>query len=110
MAVLCFIYMICALRTNLVFVVIQFLFVITFSFLPASFWYAANGFPARAKNLQIAGGAFGFAGSCVGWYLLASLLFEAVDFPWVLPVGDLSTKLKGRKQRLRQSTEKHAEA
>lgn len=101
MAVLCLIYMVCALRVNLVFVLLQFLFVITFSLLPCSFWYEANGDTNKGRNLKVAGGAFGFAGSCVGWYMFIGILFEAVDFPIALPVGDLSTHFKGRKEKLR---------
>lgn len=38
----------------------------------------------------------------VVWYLLAIQLFEAVDFPFVLPVGDLSGLIKGRQERIVQ--------
>jgi hypothetical protein len=34
------------------------------------------------------------------WYLLAVQLLEAVDFPLTLPVGDLSTIIKGKKERV----------
>lgn len=41
MGVLCFVYLICALRTNLVFVVIFFTLVLAFGCLTAAFWYTA---------------------------------------------------------------------
>jgi hypothetical protein len=30
-----------------------------------------------------------------GWYLLFAQLLQALDFPFQLPVGDLSTRIKG---------------
>lgn len=37
-----------------------------------------------------------------GWYLITSILLAIVDFPIQLPVGDLSTVVKGKSQRMRQ--------
>jgi hypothetical protein len=34
----------------------------------------------------------------MGFYLLFAQLLESVDFPFELPVGDLSTVIKGRSQ------------
>lgn len=36
------------------------------------------------------------------WYLLVVQLFEAVDFPFALPVGDLSKFVKGKQERVEQ--------
>jgi hypothetical protein len=46
-----------------------------------------------------AAGAFTFALTMMIWYVLAVQLLEAVDFPLTLPVGDLSTYIKGKKER-----------
>ncbi|GAA5966527.1 hypothetical protein JCM21900_003561, partial [Sporobolomyces salmonicolor] len=36
------------------------------------------------------GGAFLFISSCSGFYLVVVQIFESVDMPFVLPVGDLA--------------------
>ncbi len=35
----------------------------------------------------------------LGWYLFFALLFAAVDFPFQLPVGDLSTTVRGYSEK-----------
>jgi hypothetical protein len=42
-----------------------------------------------------AGGALLFAIVIPGWYLLLSQMLVAIDFPLSLPIGDLSTKIRG---------------
>jgi hypothetical protein len=32
----------------------------------------------------------------LGWYIFTALILLSVDFPFVLPLGDLSTVIKGR--------------
>lgn len=52
-----------------------------------------------------AGGSTGFVVMIIGWYLLLALMLTTVDFPFNLPVGDLSqiipsgTDLRKRKQK-----------
>lgn len=41
-----------------------------------------------------------FTFSLSTWYLFAAQLLDAVDFPISLPVGDLSTLIKGRSSRV----------
>lgn len=96
MAVMCLIFMLCSIRANLALVVMQFFFVITFVLLPMSFWYQAAGEAVIGRNLQIAAGAVSFTGSCIGWYIFISIMFDAADFPLTLPVGDLSRHLPHR--------------
>lgn len=88
--------MLCSIRANLALVVMQFFFVITFVLLPMSFWYQAAGEAVIGRNLQIAAGAVSFTGSCIGWYIFISIMFDAADFPLTLPVGDLSRHLPHR--------------
>ncbi len=52
------------------------------------------------------GGALTFALSCMGFYLLLAQLLESVDFPIELPVGDLSTVIKGRSQILKDKKDR----
>jgi uncharacterized protein len=100
MAVLCFVYLIIALRTNLVFFLIFALLVPAFSLLAAVFFYAAQG--VAATNLETTAGALTFAVSLLGWYLLFIQLCAAVDFPLNLPVGDLSHIIKGASERTKK--------
>lgn len=85
MGVLCFIYLIVSLRTNICFVIIFFTLVMTFAFLAGAFWQVKNGDMALAHNLQLAGGAFGFLTCVSGWWILAAILLASVDFPIALP-------------------------
>lgn len=89
MAVLCFIYLICSLRTNVVFVIIFTGLFGGFIFLTATFWLTAEGDAAASRMLYIAG-ASTFVSDMAGWYLLSALLLLSVDFPIQLPLGDLS--------------------
>ena len=95
MGVLCFIFLICSLRTNVVFVLIFACLVPAFSCLAASFWYLAAGDASKSTTLLHAGAGLAYAVCILGWYLFAVQLLAAVDFPINLPVFDLSTIIKG---------------
>ena len=97
MGVLSFAFLICSLRTNVVFVLIFIGATLGFALAAGSFWSAAKGLSIAAPLLKGTGGAFFFA-ACCGWYLLMAIMFATMDLPWVLsklPVGDLSTVVKG---------------
>ncbi|KAJ7127659.1 GPR1/FUN34/yaaH family-domain-containing protein [Mycena epipterygia] len=96
-AVLCILYFIAALRTNVVFVSVFATLVFTFAFLAASYRQAGLGNTAMSLTFLKTAGAFGFVNILCGWYLAVVLIFAAVDMPWALPVGDLSGFLKRRK-------------
>ncbi|KAG9231729.1 GPR1/FUN34/YaaH-class plasma membrane protein-like protein [Amylocarpus encephaloides] len=106
MAVLCFIYLVCSLRTNVVFVVIFFTLVVGFGLLAGAYWQNANAIgnsdpsaAALAGRLQIAAGAFTFVASMAGWWIFAAIMLAALDFPFQIPVGDLSTMIKGASEK-----------
>jgi len=114
MGLLSFIYMICALRTNIVFFGIFLTLVPAFTLLAAAFWKVAEALePANAKSatalaskaqtLQLAGGACAFVTCMFGWYIFTVIMLAAVDFPIELPLGDLSTVIKGAQQRKKKS-------
>lgn len=103
MGVLCFVYLICSLRTNIVFFMIFLGLIPTFCCLAGSFWHGAQGDAATALKLQHAGGGFAFAVCLLGWYLFIVLLLAAVDFPLDLPVGDLSRVIKGASEKKKAS-------
>ena len=50
------------------------------------------------RNDQAAG-AFAFVTCVVGWWIFLSILLASVDFPLTLPIGDLSTMIKGASGR-----------
>lgn len=94
MGVLCFVYLIVALRTNIIFVLIFLLLIPAFGCLAAYFF----GHGANPVLLQGAGGCT-FVVCLLGWYLFFVQLLAAVDFPLNLPVGDLSGYIKGASER-----------
>lgn len=99
MGVLCLLYAIAALRTNICLVAILVCFTVTFPCLTASYFYAADGNMALSNSCRIVGAAFAFAASLVAWYLWFSMILESVDFPFSLPVGDLSKYIKGKSDK-----------
>lgn len=105
MGVLCFIYMICALRTNVVFFLIFTLLVPAFACLAAAYWHLAiDPMSTVAPVLQKAGGALAFVTCLLGWWIFAAIMLAALDFPFQLPVGDLSQVIKGasEKEKMKQ--------
>ena len=107
MGLLCFIYLICSLRTNVVFVVIFFTLVVAFGLLAGCYWQLANGIAdnnnpvtmQKAHRLQVAAGAFTFVTCLAGWWIFFAIMLAALDFPFQIPVGDLSTMIKGFSER-----------
>lgn len=101
MGLLCLVYLIVALRTNLIFVLIFALLVPAFGCLAGVFWKAAQGI--TATTLQTTAGALTFIVCLLGWYLFFVQLLAAVDFPLNLPVGDLSRFIKGASERAKEN-------
>jgi len=97
MALLCFVYLICALRTNVIFVCIFATLVPAFGCLAGYYWKAAEGIVAT--NLMHSAGGLTFVTCLLGWYLFFVQLLASVDFPLNLPVGDLSRFIKGASER-----------
>jgi uncharacterized protein len=93
MALLCIIFLVCSLRTNLIYVLIFTLLAPSFGCLAGYFWNLAEG-TIMVDTLHTAG-ALGFMVCLLGWYLLIVQLLASVDFPFNLPVGDLSRLVKG---------------
>ena len=67
--------------------------------LAASYWAVADGKAAKALTLQHGAAGLLLVVSLVGWYILAALILPTVDFPVVLPLGDLSARVKGASSR-----------
>lgn len=109
MGLLCFIYLICSIRTNICFVIIFFTLVPAFGLLAGAYWQTANSIAnsdpsaaALAGRLQIAAGAFCFVTVLAGWWIFFAMMLAALDFPFQVPVGDLSTLIKGASQRKKE--------
>lgn len=85
MALLCFVFLICSIRTNLVFFLIFFTLVPAFGLLAGAYLNAGKGNAAVAAKCQEAAGAFTFVTCLCGWYILMAIMLASVDFPFDLP-------------------------
>ncbi|TAQ86418.1 hypothetical protein B7494_g5260 [Chlorociboria aeruginascens] len=113
MGLLCLIYFICSLRTNVAFVIIFLALTLAFSLLAATYWKNAEAIAATAQGnantsasllatvgrVQKAAGAFAFVAALAGWWIFFAIMLAALDFPFQVPVGDLSTMIKGASER-----------
>lgn len=126
MGVLCFVYMICSIRTNIVFFGIFATLVPAFACLAGAFWQTANGNVAVALKLQIAAGALTFVTDMLGWWIFFAIMLASLDFPIQIPgmycrpqywlhcanlgvVGDLSHFIKGASEK-RKDKEAYSDA
>jgi hypothetical protein len=85
MGILCFVYLICSIRTNLIFFLIFFTLVPAFGLLAGVFFNTSLGNAAVAAKCQEAAGAFTFVTCILGWYILMAIMLASVDFPFDLP-------------------------
>ncbi|KAF2763074.1 GPR1/FUN34/YaaH-class plasma membrane protein [Pseudovirgaria hyperparasitica] len=105
MGLMCFFYLICALRTNVVFVLIFLLLIPAFGLLTGVFLETPQGNPDMIHNMTVAAGALAFVVCLLGWYLFFGIMLASVDFPLALPVGDLSTMIKPLSSKQKVSEE-----
>ncbi|EFX04936.1 gpr1-like plasma membrane protein [Grosmannia clavigera kw1407] len=97
MGLLCVVYLICALRVNICFVMIFFTLILTFSFLTGAYFVLAMNYTGNAvlsAKLLKAAGASAFVTSAFGWWTFFAMMLASIDFPISLPVGDLSKMIK----------------
>ena len=85
MGILCLVFLICSIRTNLFFFLIFFTLVPAFALLAGSYFHVANGNANLAKKLAEAAGAFCFVTCMCGWYIFFAIMLASVDFPFDLP-------------------------
>ena len=69
MGVLCFVFLLASVRTNLVFFLIFACLVPAFGCLAGAYFHLAEGNAAKALLLQHVGAGLAFAVCCLGWYL-----------------------------------------
>ncbi|KAI4179636.1 MAG: hypothetical protein L6R41_007720 [Letrouitia leprolyta] len=114
MGMVCFVFLICSLRTNIVFFVIFLTLVCAFGCLAGAYFNLALVYEnatnvaaaTRAGRLVVAGGAFTFVTSLAGWYIFFAIMLASLDFPLQVPVGDLSTLIKGGSERQKRDGSK----
>jgi len=94
--ILCFLYLIVSLRTNVPFVVIFLSLTVQFELLAAGYFHIGIGDTVRAAVEIKAAGACGFIVSLMGVWIDLHFMLEAVDFPFNVPLLDLSKVVKGR--------------
>ncbi|KAK0388012.1 hypothetical protein NLU13_4256 [Sarocladium strictum] len=102
MGIITLVYLVCSLRTNIAFVVLFISLTICFELLAAAYFLNAADIVANASSankLVVGGGACLFVTSLAGWWIFVALMLAAVDFPFQLPVGDLSSVIPGHSQR-----------
>ncbi|KAI9812852.1 MAG: hypothetical protein M1832_006473 [Thelocarpon impressellum] len=99
MAVVSFIFLICSIRTNITFIIIFLGLFMIFVFETAQYWMMAQDLEDAAHRMQIAAGVWSFLCCLAGWYIFLSQMLQALDFPFELPVGDLSHVIKSATQR-----------
>ncbi|KAL8917404.1 MAG: hypothetical protein Q9208_007959 [Pyrenodesmia sp. 3 TL-2023] len=102
MGLLSLLYLICALRTNMVFVTIFFGLFMCFVLLTGSYWKIAIDQAAFGAKLQIASGAFAFLACLAGWWIFFAQMLASVDFPFQIPVGDISHLIRSGTERAQQ--------
>ncbi|KAF5695600.1 GPR1-like protein [Fusarium denticulatum] len=95
MGILCAVFAVASIRTNVVLFTILVILVPCFGCLSASFFAAATGETAKSLTYQHAGAAILFVVSMLGWYIFLSHILLSVDFPYTLPLGDLSSRIPG---------------
>ena len=94
MGLMSFIYLICALRTNLVFIAIFFGLMMCFVLDTGAYWHLAGGNTDLGTKMQVASGAFLFLAVSAGWWIFFAQLLASVEFPFEVPVGDISHFIK----------------
>lgn len=108
MGLLCLVFMICALRTNVVFFLIFMTLVPAFGCLAGAYWHLALGNTATAATLQLAAGALTFVTDMLGWWIFFAILLASLDFPFQLPVGDLSHIIKGASEKAKAKEDRYS--
>ncbi|KAH8900134.1 hypothetical protein GQ53DRAFT_869462 [Thozetella sp. PMI_491] len=100
MGVICLVYLICALRVNICFVLIFFTLLLAFCLLTGAYWLLASdytGNAAMAGKLIVGAGASLFVTCASGWWIFFAIMLATLEFPVQVPVGDLSGFL-GKKE------------
>ncbi|KAK6542843.1 hypothetical protein TWF694_006783 [Orbilia ellipsospora] len=101
---ICLVFLVCSLRTNIVFVILFTGLELTFGLLTGVYFYAAEGNASTAHRLTVGAGACALVAGVCGWYIFVAQLLAALDFPFELPVGDLSGFILSATERRKRNT------
>ncbi|SLM40807.1 GPR1/FUN34/yaaH [Lasallia pustulata] len=110
MGLLCFVYLIASLRTNVIFFTIFLTLTIAFCTLAGAYWHLAKGTPsatAYAGKLEIVAGAFFFVTCMAGWWIFLAQMLASVDFPIQIPVFDISHIIKPASAKLKEKDDRY---
>ncbi|KAA6406811.1 MAG: hypothetical protein FRX48_09535 [Lasallia pustulata] len=99
MGFLSLIFLICSLRTNIIYFIVFLTLVVGF-FLEAGEYFAIGaGSLTSAGTLRVGAGISYFISVAAGWYILLAQMLAALDFPFSIPVGDISMMIKPASHR-----------
>ncbi|USW59471.1 Putative acetate transporter GPR1/FUN34/SatP family [Septoria linicola] len=102
LGILSFIFLLCSLRTNLIFFLIFVAATMGFGFATASFFYAGIGAMAQSSQFLVATGACFWAAAMLGWYLLLAIMIPTMELPFPeLPVVDLASRVRAKEVKVK---------
>lgn len=70
----------------------------------------SKGAMESAAQLQTVGAGLLLGVTLIGWYIFLALILSAVDFPYNVPLGDLSTIVKGASEKRKSQRNRGPEA
>jgi len=92
------VFFVCSLRTNVPFVLIFISVTFVFELLAAGYFHIGVGnFERATMELKVAGG-FGFLVAINAFWVFIHVMLAAVDFPYNVPLFDLSHIIKGKEK------------
>ncbi|KAK7204325.1 hypothetical protein BZA70DRAFT_280495 [Myxozyma melibiosi] len=91
--------LLCSLRTNVAFVFLFVCLEMTFLCLTVGYFLISEARSTAGQRFVRAGGGFALACGLIGFYIFLVLMLVAVDFPFLLPVGDISHLMTGYQQK-----------
>ncbi|KAJ5113638.1 GPR1/FUN34/yaaH family-domain-containing protein [Penicillium angulare] len=123
LAVVTLIYLICSIRTNVCLFLALLFLTVAYDLYAAVHFITALGNEALAAKVEVrdlqfiyneyvlifyskAAGGCNFILCIPIWYIFVAQMLESIDFPFALPVGDLSEVVLGRNQKQRRALEK----
>jgi len=107
-ALVCLVFSVAALRTNVPFLLVFLTLTVAFSCLAAAHFHVGVGMAARAATEFKVAGGFAFVTGLAGFWIDISLILAAVDFPISVPVMDLSG-VRWLQPRRQESTSKRVD-
>lgn len=94
-----FVLLICSTRTNVAFVLLFICIQLALICLTIGYFLLAQGSTVVGTRFVKAGGGCALACGLVGFYVFLVLMLISVDFPILLPVGDISHLMVGYQER-----------